>query len=110
MGLTNDKATDREPSWSPDGTKLTFSSDRATSGTPNGFEIYVMGAANGNSQNRLTTVAGDDKAPFWLDANRIVYSSAQVAPGPLGGLAIIAPTGGASTKIANTVATDANPG
>ena len=32
--LTNDKATDREPTWSPDGTKITFSSNRATSGTP----------------------------------------------------------------------------
>ncbi len=110
LALTSDKATDREPTWSPDGSEITFSSDRATSGTPNGFEIYVMGSANGHSQNRLTTIAGDDKTPFWLDANRIVFSSAQLAPAPLGGLAIIAPTGGASTKIANTVATDGNPG
>ncbi len=114
LALTSDKATDREPSWSPDGTKITFSSNRATSSTAFGYEIYVMGAPNGNSQNRITTIAGDDKAPFWLDANRIVFSSAQVPPnppgGPLGGLAIVAPTGGASTKIATTVATDANPG
>ena len=82
LALTSDKATDREPSWSPDGTKITFSSNRATSSTTFGYEIYVMGAPNGNSQNRITTIAGDDKAPFWLDANRIVFSSAQVAPTP----------------------------
>ena len=103
--LTNDPATDREPSWSPDGTKIAFSSNRATSGTANGFELYVMGAPNGNSQNRLTTLGGDDSAPFWLDPSRIVFSSSQLA-----GLAVVAPTGGAFTKVANTVANDANPG
>ncbi len=115
LALTSDKATDREPTWSPDGTKITFSSNRATSSTSFGYEIYVMGAPNGNSQNRITTIAGDDKAPFWFDANRIVFSSAQVAPptppgGALGGLAIVAPTGGASTKIADTIVNDGNPG
>jgi Tol biopolymer transport system component len=102
--LTNDPATDTEPSYSPDGTKIAFSSNRATSGTPNGFEIYVMGAPNGSSQNRLTTLAGDDRAPAWISNTKIVFSSAQLA-----GLATVAPTGGASTKIPNTAAGDANP-
>ena len=35
--LTDDPADDRYPSWSPDGTRITFSSDR--DGNP---EIYVM--------------------------------------------------------------------
>ena len=97
--------------WSPDGAKITFSSNRSTSSTTFGYEIYVMGAPNGNSQNRITTIAGDDKAPFWLDANRIVFSSAQVVrrPPDRRGLAIVAPTGGASVKISNTTANDGTP-
>jgi TolB protein len=109
--LTNDKRTDVEPAWSPDGTKLTFSSNRATAGTTNGQEIYVMGSANGNSQVRLTTIVGDDVAPFYFDANRIVFASAKVGTtAPLGGLATVAPTGGAVTKIPNTGLGDATPG
>ena len=105
--LTNDKRTDIEPAWSPDGMKLTFSSNRATSGTSNGQEIYVMGSDTGNKQLRLTTIAGDDTAPLYLDANRIVFASGTFGGG---GLAIVAPTGGTVTKISGTMAMDATPG
>ncbi len=103
--LTNDPGADVEPSYSPDGAKIAFSSNRATSGTTNGYEIYVMGAPNGNSQTRLTTLTGDDRAPAWASATKIVFSSAQFS-----GLATVAPTGGTSTKIPNTVSGDTNPG
>jgi hypothetical protein len=103
--LTNDPAADLEPSYSADGTKIAFSSNRATSGTTNGYEIYVMGAPNGNSQTRLTTLTGDDRAPAWTSTGKIVFSSAS-----LGGLATVAPTGGTSTKIPGTAPGDANPG
>jgi Tol biopolymer transport system component len=66
--LTNDKKNDVQPSYTPDGSKLTFSSNRASTGTSNAQEIYVTGSANGNSQVRLTTIAGDETAPFYLDA------------------------------------------
>ena len=105
--LTNDKRVDIEPAWSPDGSKLTFSSNRATVGTANGQEVYVMGSANGNSQARLTTISGDDVAPFYFDANRIVFASATVGGG---GLAIVAPTGGTVTKVATTAVGDSTPG
>jgi Tol biopolymer transport system component len=105
--LTNDKRNDVEPQYSPDGTKLTFSSNRATAGTTNGQEIYVMGSANGNTQSRLTTIAGHETAPFYLDGTRIVFASETFGGG---GLAIVAPTGGAVTKVPGTVAGDATPG
>jgi dipeptidyl aminopeptidase/acylaminoacyl peptidase len=103
--LTNDPHTDREPAWSPDGSKISFSSDRVT-GTAT-FEIYVMGAANGTSQVRLTTINGDDTAPYWLDNGSIVFSSAQLGGG---GLAKVPAAGGASAKVPSTLAGDANAG
>ncbi len=103
--LTNDPATDLSPNWSPDGTKIAFESNRATSGTSFGYEIYVMGAANGNSQTRLTKLAGDDLDPYWLDGNRIVFSSVNLL-----GLGVIAPSGGTAARVPNTILGDSNPG
>jgi WD40-like Beta Propeller Repeat/Right handed beta helix region len=103
--LTNDPATDLSPNWSPDGTKIAFESNRATSGTSFGYEIYVMGAANGNSQTRLTKLAGDDLDPYWLDGNRIVFSSVNLL-----GLGVVAPTGGTPSRVPNTILGDSNPG
>jgi Tol biopolymer transport system component len=100
--MTNDPHTDREPSWSPDGTKVTFSSDRA--GGSGAFEIYTMGPT-GNSQQRLTSLSGDDRAPYVLADGSIAYASTS-----LQGLAILRSPFVSSTKVAGTVAGDANPG
>ena len=66
-----------------------------------------MNASDGGSPNRLTTIMGFDRAPLFLDANRIVFQTMTLGGG---GLAIVAPTGGPVTKIPNTVANDATPG
>ncbi len=100
--LTNDPKDDRDPSWSPDNTKIAFSSNRA--GGTGDLEIYVMGAANGNSQARLTTRNGADTEPFYLSSSKIAFVSAT-------GLFTIAPTGGTVTgPIAGTGSGDINPG
>lgn len=51
--------TNLSPSWTPDGTKLAFSSSRA--GDPN---IYTVDAA-GSGLHRLTTGKGPDVSPTW---------------------------------------------
>ena len=68
--LTNDLSDDRDPSWSPDGKRIAFQSDR--DGNP---EIYVMDADGGNLQN-LTNNPDLDQFPSWSpDGKRIVFSS-----------------------------------
>jgi TolB protein len=61
--LTKNTAWDLFPGWSPDGTKITFASDRYT--TPlSGLQIYVMNA-NGTGASRLTRNAASDDQPAW---------------------------------------------
>jgi len=58
-----------EPAWSPDGTKIAFSSRRSGS-----FDIHVMGA-DGTGARRLTATKEDDSHPSWSpDGGRIVFA------------------------------------
>ena len=105
--LTNDPRTDIEPSYSPSGLLLAFSSDRAT-GT-GGFELYVMGAPNGNSQTRITTSPGVDGQPHFTDTLTIVFASARTTGGGPG-LFTMAPSAVPPIKVPGTTLGDAQPG
>ena len=77
--LTNNRKSDWSPSWSPDGERIAFASDRK--GDDVNYEIYVMDA-DGKNQQRLTNNRGDDGAPSWSsDGKRIVFSSDRDRPG-----------------------------
>jgi Tol biopolymer transport system component/class 3 adenylate cyclase len=68
--LTDNPAEDIEPSFSPDGTRLVFTSRR-----DGNREIYVMNV-DGSGQTRLTTDSADDFHPDWSpDGTRIVFTS-----------------------------------
>jgi Tol biopolymer transport system component len=63
------------PSWSPDGTKIAFSSDRSGIET-NNFEIYTMNSADGSGLERLTFNQNLDIEPTWSpDGRKIVFVS-----------------------------------
>ena len=66
--LTNNRDRDFRPSWSPDGKRIAFVSDRdghvhvIRGGST--YEIYVMDA-NGGDQRKLTKHGGHDGDPAW---------------------------------------------
>jgi Tol biopolymer transport system component len=58
-----------EPAWSPDGTRIAFTSAR--SGT---FDVYVMNA-DGSGTQRITRMAKDERHPTWSpDGERIAFA------------------------------------
>lgn len=68
--LTDNAASDVNPAWSPDGTRIAFMSTR--DGDP---EIYLMNTDGGDVQ-RLTTSAGSDTSPVWSpDGTKIAFVS-----------------------------------
>jgi len=60
VNLTNNPASDQNPSWSPGGTKIAFSSKR-----DDNWEIYVMDAS-GQNQVNLTNNPAKDITATWL--------------------------------------------
>ncbi len=68
--LTNNRATDCWPSWSPDGQRIAFGSNRSGAG-----EIYAMDA-DGDNPVQLTHRLGNDQWPSWSpDGRRLVFGS-----------------------------------
>jgi hypothetical protein len=69
--LTNTavNVTDRDPTWSPDGTRIIFDSNR------NGAtDIYSMNASDGSGVTRLTTTGGSTPA-YSPDGTKIAYDA-----------------------------------
>jgi TolB protein len=70
--VTNNRAADLSPVFSPDGSRIAFVSDR--DGSP---QVYVM-SADGSGQRRVTTVGDYNQTPAWSpDGTTLAYSSRQ---------------------------------
>src|SRR5258705_13537728 len=72
--LTDTPAADGDPAWSPDGTRLAFTSTR-----DGNSEIYVMNA-DGSGVTRLTSDPNRDGQPAWCATGIPPPSQPPVAP------------------------------
>jgi Tol biopolymer transport system component len=70
--LTDNHLSDRQPSWSPDGRRLTFASARTGL-----FQIYSM-RADGSRQRRLSNQSEDCESPAWSPNGRWIVFSCQL--------------------------------
>jgi Tol biopolymer transport system component len=69
--LTDDPGLDLDPAWSPDGSRIAWSSDAQATG----LHIWIMDA-DGSDQTRLTTNDRFETDPAWSpDGTRIAYVS-----------------------------------
>jgi Tol biopolymer transport system component len=76
--LTDNPADDSNPRWSPDGTKIAFNTNRDSTEQENfeNQEIYIMNAADGSNQTRLTDNPAWDSLPSWSpDGTLIAFYS-----------------------------------
>ena len=90
--LTFDAGLESEPSWSPDGHLIAYSSDRSGN-----FDIWVQPAGEGNAV-RVTTSSAHDWQPDWSpDGSRLVFRSERDG----GGLFVVPVLGGSERKVSS---------
>jgi Tol biopolymer transport system component len=70
--LTFGHGDDRDPKWSPDGSRIAFSSDRAFNGN---YDIWVLEVATGNL-TQVTSSPLEEFEPAWSpDGSQITFAS-----------------------------------
>lgn len=90
--LTLSPGLDSDPTWSPDGRRLAFHSDRDATGGEGGLDVYVMeldgepGPGRPPEVTNLTNHPGHDYLPDWSpDGRHIAFLSRRAEPdAPLG--------------------------
>jgi TolB protein len=92
------------PAWSPDGTRIAFSSRRVGDGT---LKIYVMNA-DGTGATQLTNGLVDESPSWTPDGSGIAYSGCCESTGS-SEIWIMNPDGSGKTNISNNQHQDMEP-
>lgn len=100
--LTSHRSIEVSPSWSPDGTKLAFASDR--SGTP---QIYALNTLTGRTR-RLTFQGGYNTSPAWSPSGEWIAYSARVEGGNHD-LYLVDPDSGYTVRLTDHPRTEEDP-
>ena len=106
--LTTSFADDWWPSWSPDGSKIVFQTNRNL--TPGGgvpqYDLYVINV-DGTAETRITTDTTNEAQPAWSPkGNRIAFVSDRDGNNEI---YLMDPDGGAVTRLTNDAASDEQP-
>jgi TolB protein len=88
VNLTNNDANDEFPSWSPDGRRIAFQTDRVGN-----LEIFLMDPSGANSVNLTKHPARDLGAAWSPDGARIAFSSDRYRGPGREDLLVMAPDG-----------------
>lgn len=68
--LTNDRANEASPAWSPDDSRICFVSDK--SGRP---KLYIVSAGGGKAERISGTSGSECVAPAWSMDNKLAYTA-----------------------------------
>ena len=77
--LTNELGNDDSPSWSPDGSKIIFRSDRERDGSDPSSQVWVMNP-DGTGQTDLSPTNDGDYSANWVLGWTVGDGSADVSP------------------------------
>ncbi|MDX2033464.1 MAG: winged helix-turn-helix domain-containing protein [Blastocatellia bacterium] len=95
--LTFDAGLESEPSWSPDGNLIAYSSDQGVSGQGGNFDIWIRPVGEGNPL-RVTNSPEHDWQPDWAPVgNRLAFRSERDG----GGLYVVPVLGGNERKVSS---------
>ena len=99
--LTDTVATEDQPAWSPDGSRIAFQSERDY-----GTEIYLMDA-DGTSVTQITYSSGNNWSPAWSpDGTLLAFSSDRTGDWEI---YVMVADGTNTTQITRTPSTDIEP-
>jgi len=72
--LTDDRYQDTDPSFSPDGSKVVFTSDRTVFGRDGGLNLFLLDVES-RDMHHLTYGAWRDEVPRWASDGKIYFTS-----------------------------------
>jgi Tol biopolymer transport system component/predicted Ser/Thr protein kinase len=99
--LTNNKANDWLPDWSPDGGRIAFTSDRTGS-----YDLWVMNGDGSGQTAWVTTAAWDDYARWAPDGRRLSFSTTANTEGVPNSEIFVRQTDGSLVQLTYSTAED----